>query len=52
MTGGELYKDDIEDDLDGNVEEVDLGQWEPVNHHGAEGVEEDLEGTKEGLTKD
>lgn len=35
-----------------DVEEMDLSQGKLVDHHGAEGVEEDLEGAEEGFTQD
>ena len=31
---------------------MDLREWELVDHHGADGVEEDLEGAEKGLSKD
>ena len=46
------YEEEIESELSDDVEEVDLGQWELVDHHGTEGVEEDLEGAEEGLAED
>ncbi len=47
-----MDEEEVEKDLSYNVEEVDVGQWELVDHHGAEGVEEDLEGAEEGLAED
>jgi hypothetical protein len=41
----------VEGELDSDVQEVDLGQGNAVYGHRAEGVEEDLEGAKEGLSK-
>jgi len=35
-----------------DVEEVQLRQGQLVDEHGAEGVEEDLEGTEEGFAGD
>jgi hypothetical protein len=48
----ELDQGDVEEDLDCNVEEVDPGKGERVDHHGAQGVEEDLEGAEEGFAED
>lgn len=42
----------VEGQLDDDVEGVDPGQGDLVDHHGAEGVEEDLEGAEEGLAED
>ncbi len=42
----------VENNLDKDVEEVDLGDIHGVNHHWAKSVEENLEGAKECLSKD
>lgn len=42
----------VKGDLDDDVEEVDFGHGDAVDGHGAEGVEEDLEGAEEGLSED
>lgn len=52
MAGGEFDESNVEEHLDCDVEEVDPREGEFVNHHGAEGVEEDLEGAEEGFAKD
>jgi len=49
---GKLDEGDIEHNLDSNVQEVDLCEWNLINHHWAESVEEDLERGEEGLSKD
>lgn len=51
VEGGEVDEGGVEGELDSNVQEVDLGQGNAVHGHGAEGVEEDLEGAEEGLSK-
>lgn len=52
MERGELDEDDVEDDLDGDVREVDAGEGDLVHEDGADGVEEDLEGAEEGFSED
>ena len=47
-----LDEEVIERDLSEDVEEVQAGEGEGVDHHGAEGVEQDLEGAEEGFTKE
>lgn len=47
-----LNKHVVESDLDNDVECVQLGQREFVNHHWTQGVEEDLESAKESFAKD
>lgn len=39
----------IEGELGDDIEEVDSGQWQLVDHHWTERVEEDLKGAKKGL---
>ena len=48
----ETDEDGVEDQLDGDVEDVDAGDWELVYHHRAECVEEDLESAEKGLSED
>ena len=38
--------------MDEDVEEVDGGEGGAVDEHGAQGVEEDLEGAEEGLAEE
>ena len=45
-------QDVVEAELDGHVERVDARQGDLVDHHGPQGVEEDLEGAEEGLAQD
>ena len=52
MGRGESHEGVVEGGLDGDVEEVDFGEGHAVDGHGAEGVEEDLEGAEEGLAED
>lgn len=52
LGGGEVGEGGVEGELDGDVEEVDRGEGDAVDGHGAEGVEEDLEGAEEGLAED
>lgn len=47
-----LDQDSVENNLNKDVEEVNLGDIHRVNHHWAEGVEENLKGAKECLPKD
>ena len=44
------HDEDVKGDLRGDVEGVDPGQRDLVDHHGSQGVEEDLEGGEEGFT--
>lgn len=48
---GEAVEDEVEGELDGNVDVVDLGEGDGVDGHGAQGVEEDLEGAEEGFSE-
>ena len=41
----------IEGELGDDIEEVDSGQWQLVDHHWTERVEEDLKGAKKGLAQ-
>ena len=50
--GGYAQEDKVEGELNDNVEEVNLGKGHAVDSHGTDGVEEDLEGAKEGLAED
>jgi hypothetical protein len=52
LSTNEPYERVIEDELGDDVEQVNLGQRELVDEHGAEGVEEDLEGAEEGFSAD
>ena len=52
VTPRQLYERVIEDQLDSDIEGVDFGERDLVDHHGAEGVEEDLEGAEEGFACD
>jgi len=45
-------KEPVKQNLSENVEDVNGGERELVDHHGAESVEEDLKGGEEGFTKD
>lgn len=45
----ELDEESIESELNGDIEDLYMGQWETVDKHGAKGVEEDLKSGKEGL---
>lgn len=47
-----LYEEVIDNELYGDVEGVDASEGQVVDHHWAEGVEEDLEGREEGLAGD
>lgn len=47
-----LYERVVEGELRHDVECVDLGERQAVDEHGAQGVEEDLEGGEEGLAGD
>lgn len=49
---GVLDEDVVEGELDCDVEELDLGEGQLVDHHWAQGVEEDLEGAEEGFAGD
>ena len=42
----------VEDDLGDDVEDVDAGDGELVDHHWTDGVEEDLEGAEPGFAED
>ena len=52
MTTGEANENTVEHDLGHNIEDMDGGEWELVDHHRAEGVEQNLKGSEEGLAKD
>ena len=47
-----FHEEVVEEDLGEDVEEVELGKRDLVDHHGTESVEEDLEGAEEGLAED
>jgi len=47
-----LHQCVVEGELHDDVEEVDLGERQLVHEHGAQGVEEDLEGGEKGLAGD
>ena len=47
MEGGIADEDEVEENLGGDVDEVDACERNFVYEHGAEGVEEDLEGAEE-----
>lgn len=49
--GREVDEGGVEADLDGDVKKVDLGQGDAVDGHGANGIEEDLEGAEEGFAE-
>lgn len=49
---GGFYEDEVEEDLGGDVEEVDRGERDGVHEDGSHGVEEDLEGAEEGFAQD
>jgi len=50
VCAAESYKGHVECHLGGDVEGVDSCQGQLVDHHWAEGVEEDLEGAEEGFS--
>lgn len=52
MAAGIAQNGSVEGQLGDDVEGVDLGEWNAVDSHGADGVEEDLEGTEEGFAED
>lgn len=47
-----FHEEVVEEDLGEDVEEVELGERDLVDHHGPQSVEEDLEGTEEGFAED
>lgn len=49
--GGEAVEEHVDGELDGDVEGVHPGEGDAVDGHGADGVEEDLEGAEEGLAE-
>lgn len=49
---GDFNEDSVEDELNGEVDEMHPGEGHLENTHGPDGVEEDLEGAKEGFAKD
>lgn len=52
VPGAEVEEGQVEGELDDDVEEVNTGQGDAVDGHGAQGVEEDLEGAEESLSED
>lgn len=52
MATGIANKEPVKQDLSDDVEDVDGGERQLVDHHGAEGVEKDLKGSEEGFSKD
>jgi hypothetical protein len=52
LSTGELHEGVVEGQLNNDVEQVDLGERQVVDEHGAQGVEEDLTGAEEGLAGD
>lgn len=48
----EVHEGVVEGQLDNDVEQVDLGERQVVDEHGAQGVEQDLAGAEEGLAGD
>lgn len=52
MRGGEFDEGVVEEELRGDVDEVDGGEGDFEDEDGSHGVEEDLEGAEEGLSED
>lgn len=49
---GVAHEEGVEGELDGEVHEMDPGEGDAVDGHGAQGIEEDLKGAEEGLSED
>lgn len=49
---GGFYKENVEDDLREDVEDVDGGEGNGVDEDGANGVEKDLEGAEKGFSEE